>query len=277
MLHLVLGFLILALGVALLFVRIDRAKLESRMRSNPGLALFRFPVWRFGVALLVIAAGIVLIAKPSFSAGLEESICYGTTSKGRLEGGVQLPGEGTNFVSYSGTAELLGRTYVHSKVRDIVVDAYRRLETEQPGKVFKYAETGFQEGGRFRPHKTHQNGLSVDFMVPVTDGSGASVHLSTHYFNKLGYSIEFDEKGRYDGYTIDYEAMAAHIVSLHKAAKKQGADLWRVIFDPKLQPYLFNTRYGAYLRENIRFSRNRSWVRHDEHYHVDFVVACKPL
>lgn len=211
------------------------------------------------------------------TAWADESVCYGTTSNGRLEGGVKLPSEGGNFISYSKTAEMVGRTYIHSKVRDILLASYQWLETETPDKVFKYAETGFKEGGKFKPHKTHQNGLSVDFMVPVVNQDGQSVHLPTHYFNKLGYSIEFDEKGNYKEYKIDYEVLAAHIVSLHKAALENGVDLWRVIFDPKLQPRLMETKYGEYLRKHIQFSKKRSWVRHDEHYHVDFDIPCKEI
>lgn len=218
---------------------------------------------------------IILGVMLTTAANAGESICYGTTSNGRLEGGVKLPSEGSNFVSYSATAELLGRTYVHSEVKKIMLSSYKWLETEMPGKVYKYAETGFKEGGQFKPHKTHRNGLSVDFMVPVLNEEGKSVHLPTHDFNKLGYSIEFDEVGKYEEYKIDYEALAAHIVALHKAAVERGVDLWRVIFDPELQPYLMSTKYGKYLTQNIQFSKKRSWVRHDEHYHVDFEVSCQ--
>ena len=205
----------------------------------------------------------------------DESVCYGTTSNGRLEGGVKLPTSGANFVSYSKTAGLLGRTYVHSKVKEIILASYKWLETHEPSKVFKYAETGFKEGGQFKPHKTHRNGLSVDFMVPVVNIKGKSVHLPTHYFNKLGYAIEFDKSGRYEEYKIDYEALAAHIVSLHKMAIERGVNIWRVIFDPGLQPNLMKTKYGKYLAKNIKFSKKRSWVKHDEHYHVDFDIPCK--
>ncbi|WP_444944717.1 penicillin-insensitive murein endopeptidase [Microbulbifer sp. ZKSA006] len=203
------------------------------------------------------------------------STCYGTTSNGSLSNGVKLPSEGKNYVGYSSMARLAGRTYVHSEVRDIIVSAYKYLETEQPKKVYKYAETGFKDGGQFKPHKTHRNGLSVDFMTPVMDKSGKSVHLPTNLLNKLGYDIEFDTNDHYNGMYIDYEAIAAHVVALHKSAKKQGYDIWRVIFDPKLQPNLYKTKYSHYLRENIKFSTKRSWVRHDEHYHVDFSIPCK--
>jgi penicillin-insensitive murein endopeptidase len=218
--------------------------------------------------LLLVGSGVV-------KAGV--STCYGTTSDGRLEDGVRLPSSGPNFVSYGTIPELAGRTYVHDKVRDVVVAAYRWLETEQPGKVYKYSETGFEAGGRFKPHKTHRNGLSVDFMVPVLDEQGRSVHLPTHPLNRYGYDIEFDSEGRYDGYRIDYEALGAHLVALDRTALAQGVGIWRVIFDPALQPGLYETRYGDYIRRNIEIPSRRSWVRHDEHYHVDFIVDCQPM
>jgi penicillin-insensitive murein endopeptidase len=194
-----------------------------------------------------------------------------------LEHGVRLPGRGKNYVSYSYIAGSIGRTYAHSTVRDIIIDAYVSLEKKMPEKVFKYGETGFKEGGRFKPHKTHQNGLSVDFIVPVLDGNGRSVHLPTNVFNKFGYSIEFDRAGTYGHYRIDFEALAAHIYALQKSARRHGVKIKRVIFDPALQPLLFRARDGSYLKENVKFSKTKSWVRHDEHYHIDFDIPCQPL
>lgn len=221
----------------------------------------------------LIALLVWLVVTP-ISATELSSECFGTTSNGALKNGVKLPMLGKNFVSYSQVASALGRTYVHSEVRHIVLEAYQQLETELPKKVFKYAETGLENGGQFKPHKTHQNGLSIDFMTPVVDQSGQSVHLPTHAFNRYGYDIEFDAEGNYTTYRIDYTALAAHLVALHKAATERGHDLWRVIFDPKLQDGLFNTPYADYIRENIQLSTKRSWVRHDEHYHVDFAIPC---
>lgn len=213
----------------------------------------------------------------SINAMAVESTCYGSTKNGRLENGVKLPSNGKNFISYGMIPVQAGRTYVHSQVKKVVVDAYNSLLKEQPGKIYKYAETGFKKGGQFRPHKTHRNGLSIDFMVPVIDKQGNSTHLPTNPLNRYGYNIEFDKYSRYKEYQLDYEALGAHIVALHKKAKKNGIELWRVIFDPKLQPYLYKTRYGKYIKNNIKIPKKKSWVRHDEHYHVDFKVECKKL
>ncbi len=138
-----------------------------------------------------------------------------------------------------------------------------------------YGETGFKDGGQFKPHKTHRNGLSVDFMVPVRNGDGKSVPLPTSPLNKFGYNIEFDSQSKFGEYTIDYEALSLHLYQLDLAAKREGIKIWRVIFDPELQPHLHDQGNWGHLKQNMEFSTKRSWVRHDEHYHVDFVVACE--
>jgi penicillin-insensitive murein endopeptidase len=206
-----------------------------------------------------------------------ESQCYGSTSNGRLVDGVQLPFKGNNFESYSWIGHFLGRTFVHSKVKRIIIDSFKQLEIVAPKKIYKYAETGFKNGSVFKPHKTHQNGLSIDFMVPVLNSKNHSTQLPTNTTNKFGYEIEFNHLGVFKDYKIDFEAMAAHIVQLHKQAKSNNVDIWRVIFDPKLQPFLFKTKYAKYLKNNIQFSSKPAWVRHDEHYHVDFNIECKKI
>ncbi len=204
-----------------------------------------------------------------------KSTCYGTTANGKLENAVQLPKSGDNFIGYSNFARYLGRTYVHSAVKDIMIESYQMLKDSMPDKVYKYAETGFKKGGRFKPHKTHQNGLSVDFMVPVMNQKGQSIHLPTHMMNRYGYDIEFNAHGLYEHFRIDFEAMAEHIWALHLVAQKKGYGLKRVIFDLKLQKHLFNTKKGKLLKKQVVFSKKKAWVRHDEHYHVDFDIPCK--
>lgn len=209
------------------------------------------------------------------------SRCFGTTDNGRLEGGVQLPYSGDNFSAYGRMPVLAGRTYVHSAVRDVLLAAWQQLYQQHPQRLFRYAETGKASGGPFPPHKTHQNGLSVDFTVPVVDSDGKPALLPTAADNRYGYDIEFDEKGEVviDGkrYRIDFEALGAHLVALHQNAEVQGIGLRRVLLAPDLQPLLYASSHGDTIRRHITIPDKRSWVRHDDHYHVDFAVPCQPL
>lgn len=207
----------------------------------------------------------------------KDSQCYGSVSRGRLEGGVPLPTRGANFSAYSSIAAAAGRTHVHSKVHGVLLAAYAALEKSQPGKVFVYGETGWASGGRFRPHRTHQNGLSVDFFVPVVDAAGRSVPLPTELAERFGYDIEFDAQGRHGEHRIDMEALAEHLYQLHVAARAAGIGISLVIFDPAYLPRLWATPRGPFLKQALPFMKGKPWVRHDEHYHLDFTVPCKPL
>ncbi len=222
---------------------------------------------------LLVVLGLTTLAKPVSAA---DSQCFGTVSKGRMEGGVKLPAAGPNFEAYSDLAAAAGRTYVHAKVAEIVTDAYAALQVERPSTRYVYGETGWASGGRFRPHRTHQNGLSVDFFVPVLNADGKSVAIPAGVTNRLGYDIEFDASAKYGEYRIDFPALADHLYQLHVAAKARGVGIALIILDTPFLPRLFATPRGAYLQQHLRFMKGKPWVRHDEHYHVDFAVPCKP-
>jgi len=213
------------------------------------------------------------------NASAQDSTCYGTTSRGKLENGVKIPLSGKNFQAYSTLLWGLGRTYVHSSVRDVLVQSYENLFTKLPSKKFVYAETGFKDGGPFKPHKTHQNGLSVDLMVPtvVPTEDDKSTPFKMNASNRFGYDVEFNGKGVYQKYKIDFDALGALIVEVYEVAKKQEIRLWRVIFAPDLQPFLHKTQYGDFIKKNISVPTKKSWVRHDEHIHIDFKVPCEKL
>lgn len=227
---------------------------------------------RIGLCLLLVLTSVVEVRADEPS-----STCYGTAVNGFLKNGIALPEKGENFESYSSLGVLVGRTYVHSTVKEIVVAAYEDLAKKFPDTRFMYGETGWEEGGKFAPHKTHRNGTSVDFMVPVLDRNGKSVQLPASVFNKFGYSIEFDKNGKYEELTIDFESLAAHIYFLNEAARRHKAGIQRVIFDPRLQPKLFQTEYGKKLKGKLKFNTKQAWVRHDEHIHVDFAIPCNKM
>ena len=213
----------------------------------------------------------ILISASAFAA----STCYGSPNKGRVEQAVQLPSSGPNFSAYSAIGVNLGRTYVHTAVRDVLVTVFANLARTHPTKVFVYGETGLKEGGLFRPHRTHQNGLSVDVMIPVIDKNGKSVALPTSITNKFGYDIEFDPQARFDGLTIDFEALGAFLHEVRAVSKLQKMDISLVIFDPQYFPKLLATQHGKELSAELNFMRKPAWVRHDEHIHIDFSVPCK--
>lgn len=206
----------------------------------------------------------------------QASTCYGRVAQGSITGAVALPASGPNFAAYSRLGVSLGRTHVHEQVRDVIVDAYGELARSLPGKRYVYGETGLREGGRMRPHRTHQNGLSVDFMVPVLDAKGNSVPIPSSPLNKFGYGLEFDAQGRAEGLRIDYAAIAEHLYQLNLAAQRHKVGVALVIFDPALIPALLTTARGDDLRK-LPFMKGTPWIRHDEHYHVDFALPCKPL
>lgn len=206
-----------------------------------------------------------------------QSTCYGSSSQGRLANGWKLPVSGVNFETYSGLGSKMGRTYVHSEVYEVVLDAYAELAKIRPQRKFQYGETGWANGGRFYPHKTHQNGLSVDFMVPVIDTKSKPALLPTGMFNKYGYGIEFDKQGRYKDLRIDFSGINDHLSALARAAERRGVKIKLVIFENGLQDLLkANDRWTSSL-DGIPFLRGPVWIRHDEHYHVDFDVPCESV
>jgi penicillin-insensitive murein endopeptidase len=217
-------------------------------------------------------AATALLAVCASSAGAA-STCHGAVNRGSIEDSVQLPTEGANFSAYSVLGAAMGRNYVHSEVSAIMLDAYARLERAAPGALYVYGETGFAHGGRIRPHRTHNNGLSVDFFVPVRDKTGQPARLPTPATQRFGYGIEFDKDARYGEYSIDFAAMAEHLYQLDQAARARGHGIALVIFDTAYLPRLFDTPRGPALKQ-LNFMKGKPWVRHDEHYHVDFAVPC---
>lgn len=238
------------------------------------------------MSLRRVLANVVIVPAVAFAGfslfvtflGLDNgrpSVCHGSVARGSLEGGRRPPRSGDNYHAYSTALFLAGRTFVHSVVRDVMQDSYAALFKDRPELRFVYGETGWPWGGRFLPHKTHSNGTSVDFFVPVRTLEGTISELSITPINQFGYGINFDRKARSGLHRIDFEAMGAHLLALDKAAHAHRIGIERVIFDVDLQPLLFASEHGAELRRRMAFNKVQAWVRHDQHYHVDFDVPCK--
>ena len=193
----------------------------------------------------------------------------GSVSNGEVHHAKRVPMRGENYHTYSFGCYLLGRTYAHDRVKNTILDAYEACETSCPETEFVLGEIGFRKGGRFIPHITHQNGMSVDFMTPLLKNNRP--YTNYHLFNLWGYTLEFDKKGKDGKVEIDYESMAKHLIALEKAAKANGLRIQKVIFDPVLRPHLLKTASGKKIR-HLPYTKNRVIIRHDDHYHIDFSV-----
>lgn len=237
--------------------------------GSPWHTTFVTRIWKRALVVSMLALCLPCL--------VNASTCYGVVGNGRLSDGVQLPPQGDNFVAYSVLGVELGRTYVHNLVHQAVLDAYANVRKTMPDKTHVYGETGFAHGGPMRPHRTHQAGLSVDFMVPVLNDANRSVPLPSTPMNKFGYGLEFDEQGRIPGFRIDFDAMTEHLYQISIAAHQHGLTIERVIFDRRLMERLFSRPRGEELRRTMPFMKERPWIRHDEHYHIDFQISCRPL
>lgn len=228
-------------------------------------------VWYYGA----IVVGVILFILYLFPNSLlkfedaTKSNSIGHVANGRIEHSKRMNYYGENFTTYSFLCYLVGRTYVHDRVRKVILDAFKACEDWMPKTTFVIGEIGSREGGKFLPHRTHQNGLSVDFMTPLLKNK--KPYRSNHIFNLWGYRHEFDDTGKRGKVEIDYETMAFHLYELQKATVKEGLVIQKVIFDPVLRPFLLKTEYGPKIK-NLPYTKNRVVVRHDDHYHVDFGI-----
>ena len=203
------------------------------------------------------------------------STAQGTVSAGKLQNGKLIPYAGPNFSYFDTTSYLRGRAFVHHKVLATLLQTYRSLSVDYPDRHFYIMECANQAGGTLPPHRTHQNGLSVDLMVPLLRDS-----LPYTALDQLGaqhYLLEFDDQGRYTQdpkVLIDFELLAHHILLLGKVAAQHGLRISKVILRIELKDELFATTHVADLNASgIYFAKSLTPLinsLHDDHFHVDF-------
>lgn len=199
----------------------------------------------------------------------------GTVSNGKLVNGKLFPFYGPNYTYFDVRSYLAGRGFIHSAIRDIVLASYKQLEIEKPERHFYIMECANEHGGKIYPHRTHQNGTSVDFMMPKLKDGKPYTEL-----DQLGgdhYWLTFDDDGKYSedsSIEIDFNLIAKHILLLNEKAKSFGYKVSKVIIKIEFKDELFATEYGKKLKESgIYVVRNLSPLinsLHDEHYHLDF-------
>lgn len=205
------------------------------------------------------------------------SVSKGTVENGSLENGRIFPFSGANFHYFDTISYLANRGFVHEKVRDCVLATYKLLEKSAPGREFSIMECSNEHGGKIAPHRTHQCGLSVDFMSPLLKNGKPYTELD--YLGGKHYLMNFDSDGRYEEdqtVSIDFELMAQHLLTLIAEAAKNGLTVKKIIWKMELQDELFATPSGKKLQQSgVYVTKNLSPLInsvHDDHYHVDFGV-----
>ncbi len=228
------------------------------------------------LVLCFILVGIALFAAPKFFYKNDgKSISNGKPENGSLQNAYLLPRKGPNFAYGSWFSYyILGHGYVNSKVYQTISDTYSELQTIYPNKKFFILECSRKNGGKMFPHRTHQNGLSVDFFTPLIKNGNSKYYRS---FGIFRYALNFISNGTSrlnSKVKIDFNTMTRHILVLEKNARKNGLRIKKVIFNTALRDSLFSTENGKILKKkNIYFARNLSPQLnrlHDDHYHIDF-------
>jgi len=203
---------------------------------------------------------------------------------GELQGTRSLPPFGKGYRVYSLLGNALGRQYAHHRVIESLVGASKRVH-ESTGSVTEIAEIGWRDGGRFRPHATHRDGLSVDIITPMRDIETLQpVRLGTSVWNLFGYCWHIDDDThQLSGMAwdvssdkgpsvcpnidfestkeVDFETLAVLLEELDAEARSRGGKIRYVIVDPSFVEPLADT--------GVRLS-TRSWIEHDDHIHVEF-------
>lgn len=204
-----------------------------------------------------------------------QSISHGIVSDGKSENGHVVPFFGINFQYFDADSYLASRAFTNEKILHIILDSYKELEHQSPERFFYLMELSNKDGGKIYPHRTHQNGLSADFMIPKLKDGQPYYGLDT--LGKNHYFLDFNENGQYVQDTtisVDFDLIAKHLLILHEKAVSNGYKISKVIIKLEYKEKLFATPNGKLLlKRGIYFAKNLTSLInniHDDHYHVDF-------
>ncbi len=206
---------------------------------------------------------------------LLKSIVSGSVSDGSLTNGKMMPYSGSNFTYFDDDSYLANRAFTSQEVKLSILDTYKKMEALAPHRQFYLMELSNEKGGKIYPHRTHQNGLSVDFMMPMLKNNQPYYGLDT--LGKNHYLLSFNEKGEYSEdkeVKVDFDLIALHILELNKSAKEQDLRISKVIIKIEYKDYLFKTPNGKKLKASgIYIVKGLTPLinhLHDDHYHIDF-------
>ncbi|WP_020569431.1 penicillin-insensitive murein endopeptidase [Neolewinella persica] len=225
--------------------------------------------------LILLAFGLLALAFPELThQNKDKAVASGTVGKGSLENAWLVPYFGKNYRYFSPVSYyLLNRGYTHHRVHNTILDAYQTCETTCPGVQFRLMECANKHGGKMWPHRTHQIGLSADFMLPKT--RNGSAHRLLDHLGIWHYLLSADGRGAYSKrVSIDFETMGRHLLALDDAARTNGLRIKKIIVQIDLKEEFYASPSGKKVRQRgIYFAKSLPRLvdeLHDDHYHVDF-------
>ncbi|RZM80367.1 hypothetical protein C3B51_12470 [Pseudoalteromonas rubra] len=113
--------------------------------------------------------------------------------------------------------------------------------------------------------------LIITFLIPLIALAETSTCFGTTSNGSLTNGVKLPSEGKnYVGYST--VARLAGRTYVHSEVRDIVVSAYK---DLEIEQPTKVYKYAQYLKENIQFSKKRSWVRHDEHYHVDFAIPCK--
>lgn len=206
------------------------------------------------------------------------SKAIGLVNKGSLENGKLMPFSGENFTYFDTSSYLYSRAFVHSDVRQAVLDSYSSCDSICPEYHFTLMECSNKKGGKIWPHRTHQNGMSIDFAMPLKKSN--KQYRDLDLIGKDHYFMDFDNDGKYIEDTtvsVNFEIVCKHILELEKSCRKNGLKIKKVIIKTELKDDLYASKSGQKIKSSgiyvVKKLEPLINQLHDDHYHVDFAFT----
>ena len=201
----------------------------------------------------------------------------GSVSNGQLKNGTLIPFSGSNYSYFDSVSYLSGRAFTHRSVAKTLLTSFSSLDSLLPDRVFKIMECSNKHGGKIYPHRTHQNGMSIDLMMPKKKDGQPYYGLDNQGGNH--YLLDFDNSGRYtkdSSIIIDFDVLGKQLLDLQTSAKKSGLRIKKVILKMELRDELYASKHGQELKKSgIYITRNLTPIinmLHDDHFHIDFEI-----
>lgn len=183
-------------------------------------------------------------------------------AQGALVDGTLLPAKGLGFRRVSGAEEAWGTGHMIS----LIENAAAFLTTQiWPGMTVAVGDIAMQFGGKYGPHKSHQNGLDADLLFignqswkSVLDDKGQVTERFNPEMNWAFWRSMFDQKIVENGKTISVISM--------------------ILVAPEIKNFLctWGTKNGVFKNADDleMMKRIRPTEGHDDHMHIR--LRCSP-